>query len=336
LEYSNSGKVKWFFGTAFDYTEFSAGYSSEKRGIGLFKTFGGIDFNLFKNLISHAGTEILFSKKNTAFKGYLKGHWQPANKLSFDLNLAVIQKLPEEKSGLWNWIENGYDVLERLSVDYSFEGERKRELKFTADLNANYRLIPSLNFNLGLLYRNFRNYFIEEVIGIYNPDSSVFNSFVNANVNSFGSLAGFSIGISNKIFSSLAQSLYYRFLTPASGDSSFKKERETIPAHKLSYAVTFNPFESFSLWANLTFLSPVSWNYFPQLEELSGGFYKSNLNERFILDFSVRKWFWNNRLRFNLLFKNILNNELLFHPLGAKFNLSVLFSAEIVFGSIID
>jgi len=336
LEYSNSGQVKFFFGTGFDYTEMSASYSSEKRGISLFKTFGGIDFSLLENLISHAGTEILFTKNKTAFKGYLNSRLQQTNNLCFDLNLSVIQTLPEEKNDLWHWIENGYDVLERLNVDYSFEGERKKALKFTTDLNSNYKFNPSLNFNVGLIYRNFSNCFIEEVTAIYNPDSSVFNSFVIANTNSLGSVAGFSIGINNKILSSLAQALNYRFLTSASGDSSFKNEWETIPAHKLSYALTFNPFESFSLWANLTFLSSVSWSYFPKLEELSGGFYKSKLNERFILDFSVGKWFWNNRLRFNLLFKNMLNNELQYHPLGAKFNLSVFFSAEIVFNSIID
>jgi len=336
LEYRNSGQVKFFFGTGFDYTELSASYLSEEKGIGFFKTYGGIEFNLFENVISQTGTEILFTKNKTAFKGYLKSCWQYTSKLWFDLNLAVIQTVPEEKSDLWQWIENGYDVLERLGVDYSFEGGRKKELKFTADLNAGYKLNPSFNLNVGLLYRNFSNYFIEEVIGIYNPDSSVFNSIIITNTNSLGSIAGFSIKINNKIFSSLAQSIDYRFLTSAGGDSSFKNQLETIPAHKLSYAVTFNPFESFSLWANLTFLSPVSWSYFPELEELSGGFYKNNLNERFILDFSVRKWFWDNRLRFNLQFKNILNNELQYHPLGAKFNLSVFFSAEIVFNSIIN
>jgi outer membrane receptor for ferrienterochelin and colicin len=149
-------------------------------------------------------------------------------------------------------------------------------------------------------------------------------------------VAGFSIKIENKILSTLSHSLDYRFLTSAGGDTSFKNEWKTIPEHKLTYNVMFNPFEGFSLWANLTFLSPVEWSYFPNLEQLSDGFYKSNLDERFILDFSVRKWFWNNRLRFNLLFKNLLNNELLYHPLGARFNLSIFFTAEVVFSSIIE
>jgi hypothetical protein len=336
LQYYSNGGIIYFLGAGFDYTEFSAGYSTEKSGIGLFKTYGGINFNLYENLISHAGTEILFTKKKTAFKGYFNSRWQQTNKLRFDLNLAVIQILPEEKNDLWYWIENGYNVLEKLNVNYSFEGERKRELKFTVDLNASYKFNPSLNFNAGLLYRNFSNYFIEEVIGVYNPDSSVFNSFIIANTNSSGSVAGFSIKIHHKIFSSLVHTLDYRFLTSARGDSSFKNEWMTIPSHKLSYSINFNPFESFSLWTKITFLSPVGWSYFPNLENLSKGFYRSNLDERFILDFSVRKWFWSNRLRFNLLFKNLLNNKLQHHPLGAKFNLSVFFSAEIVFNSIID
>lgn len=336
LQYYNEGRINYFLGAGFDYTKLSTSYSTEKKGIGLTKTFGGIDFNLFENMISRAGTEILFTKNKTAFKGYLNNSWQHTNKLCFDLNLAAIQTFPEEKNDLWYWIENGYDVLDRMNVNYSFKGQREKEFKFTVDLDINYNLDPSLNFQTGIIYRNFNDFFIEEVIGIYNPDSSFFNSFVIANTNSSGSAAGFSIRIYNKIISSLTHSLDYRFLTSASGDSSFKNEWKTIPAHKLNYAVTFNPFESFSLWANLTFLSPVSWSYYPKMAELSKGFYRNNLEERFILDLSIRKWFWNNRLRFNLLFKNILNNEHKYHPLGSKFNLSVFFTAELVFNSIIE
>ncbi len=336
LQYYSSGIINYFVGVGFDHTELSTSYSSEKRGIGLFKTYGGIKFNLFENLISHVGSEVIFTQNKTAIRGYLNNRWQRIKKLWFDLNLSAVYSLPEEKNDLWYFAENGYDVLDRLNVNYSFKGEREKEFKYTAELDIHYNHSPSLNFQTGLIYRNFNNYFIEEVTGIYNPDSSSFNSFVIANTNSSGSVAGFSIGIKNKIFSSLVHTLDYRFLTSTGGDSSFKNEWKTIPAHKLSYVVIFNPFNSFSLLANLTFLSPVSWSYFPNLEELSRGFYKSNLDERFILDLSVRKWFWNNRLRFNLLFKNILNNELQFHPLGAKFNLSVFFSAEIVFSSIID
>jgi hypothetical protein len=336
LGYYNKGRINYFLGACFDHTELSASYSSLKKGITLTKTFGGIDFNSFENVTSRIGTEILFAKNKKAFRGYLNSRWQYINKLWFDLNLALIQTLPEEKNDLWYWIENDYDVLKVLNVKHSFSGGRKKELKFTADLNANYKLNPSLKFNLGALYRNFSNYLIEEVIGIYNPDSSFFNSFVNANTNSYGSAAGFSIRIHNRIISSLTHSLDYRFLTSVSGDSSFKNEWETFPSHKLNYMVTFYPFESFSLLANLTFLSPVSWSYYPKMAELSEGFYKNELDERFILDLSIRKWFWNNRLRFNLLFKNILNNELKYHPLGSKFYLSVFFTAELVFNSIIE
>jgi hypothetical protein len=336
LEFYSSGIINYFLGVGFNHTELSASYLSEKRGIGLFKTYGGIDFNLFENLISHAGTEVLFTKNKTALKGYLTTRWQHTNGLWTDLNIAAIQSLPEEKNDLWYWTENGYDVLNKLNVNYFFNGVRKKEFKFTADLNIGYNFNPSLNLEAVIIYRNFNNYFVEEVTGIYNPDSSTFISSVIAKTNSSGGVAGFSIKIKNKIFSSLVHTLNYRFLTSVRGDSSFKNEWMTIPSHKLSYSINFNPFESFSLWTKIAFLSPVSWSYFPNLENLSKGFYRSNLDERFILDFSVRKWFWSNRLRFNLLFRNLLNNKLQHHPLGAKFNLSVFFSAEIVFNSIID
>jgi hypothetical protein len=335
LQYSKHADINYYLGAGFDYTELSASYSTEKKGISLFKVFGRVNFNLVDNLNSQAGTEILFKRNKAGLKGYLSGGFQHTKKLWFNLYLAAVQSLPEEKNDLWYWIENGYDVLEKLNVNYSFNRERKRELKFTADLNVNYKLNSVLNFNTGLLYRNFIGHFVEEVAGIYNPDSSFFNSFVFANTKSSGSVAGFSVSTKNKIFSTLSHSLTYRFLTSVSGDTSFRNEWMTIPKHKLIYNIIFYPLESFSLWANFTFLSPVKFSYFPNLEQLSDGFYKNKLNERFILDFSVRKWLWNNRLRLNLLFKNILNNELQYHPLGAKFNLSVFFTAEVVFNSII-
>ncbi|MBT8379957.1 MAG: hypothetical protein KJN64_12090 [Ignavibacteria bacterium] len=336
LHYSTTGGINYFLGAGFDYTEFSVSYSSTTKGVSLFKAYGGMDYRLFENLISQTGLEFQISKNSPALKGYLNTQWIQSNKLWVKINAAAIQTLPEEKSDLWHWIENGYDVFKGLNVNYSFKGKRNKEFKITTDLNVNYKMNPSLNFMAGLLYRNFNNYFIEEVMGVYNPDSSFFNSFVKANTNSNGSIAGFSIRFNNKILSTLEQSFQYRFLTSVSGGLSFNNEWETIPNHKLNYNVMFYPFKSFSLWANLTFLSPVKLRYYPKLEELSNGFYKSSLAERFILDFSIRKWFWNNRLRFNLLFKNLLNNELRYHPLGAEFNLSVFFTAEIVFNSIVE
>jgi hypothetical protein len=336
LEYTKRGEIGYFTGAGLYYRELSTDYSASKKIISSFKTYGGVEFETLGDLDSQAGAEIRFAKNKTAFKVFLNNRLYHSRRLFTGLDISAVQTLPEEKNDLWHWVENGYDVLEQLNINYSFEGKRQKGFKFTADLTVGGTINSHLAFEAAAFYRNFSNYFVEEVTGIYDPDSSVFYPVVHTNTNSSGSVTGFSIGIRNKIYSFLTHSLSYRFFTTAVSDSSFEREWGTIPDHKLIYNVIFSPFESFSLWGNFTFLSPASWYYYPELRERSGNFYSSSLDERFILDFSIRKWFWNNRLRFNLLFKNILNNELQYHPLGARFKLSVFFSAEIVFNSVID
>jgi hypothetical protein len=334
LEYVKRGEVDYLLGIGFDHTELNANYSSAEKGISLFKIYSSLDFSVAENFIQKGGVEILFAKNTKAIRGYLNSYWKYSQNFWLELNISAIQTLPEEKKDLWYWVENGYDILKRLNIDYSFAGERLKESKFTADLNIGCKISSSIDLGAGFIYRNFGNYFIEEVTGIYNPDSSTFKSFVNANTNSSGSVAGFSLSINQKIFSSLIHEIEFRFLASVAGDSTFKNEWETIPQHKISYTISFNPYDSFSLWAKITYLSSVKWSYFPQLEEFSNNFYMSSLNQRVIVDFSVRKWFWYNQLRASLLFRNVLNNEIRHHPLGANFNLSIFLQIELALNSI--
>ena len=57
-----------------------------------------------------------------------------------------------------------------------------------------------------------------------------------------------------------------------------------------------------------------------------------DLDDILLLDLGFDNWFWRERLRGNILFRNVLDRTVRFHPIGAAFDLSVYVQVEFVVG----
>ncbi len=320
-------------GSGFEHTLLTANYSPVETGIDLFKLYG--DLNLKAGGLFDFGFNVFFVSGNSdaGIKTSLLSRWKPENNFIASLNIAYVERIPNEESGIWFYINNGYDLLSILNVDYSIDGEINKSKKITADLNLSYNFSAQYEFSAGIIYRNFITNALEFVTAEYLPDEPGFNTSTVLNTNSSGEVAGVSINFKNIISRTMYHEIFYRYQTAISGDDFFRNEWETIPDHKLIYKFSFEPFQSFSIWTKLTFLSSAYWNGFTDLAELSDGFYNEEIKPSLVFDLAFRKSLWENRLRFGLLFRNVLNNEVRYHPVGPNFPLSVYIQAELAFSS---
>ena len=321
------------FGISYEHTKIKANYSSNETKIDLFKVYSELQWKFNGETDFGLNIFLVKAKSDLGLNSSLISIWKPMKGFSTVFNLGYMERIPDEDRRIWFYINKGYDLLSRLDIDYAIEGEIQKSKKLTADLNLNYKTQAKFEYSIGFIYRNFFNTSLEFVDADYIPEQSGFASFTTLNNNSSGQIAGTSFGIKNILSRTINHEIYYRFQTVLEGNNFFKYEWKTIPEHKLVYKFSFTPVQSFSIWAGLTFLSATKWEGFANLSDLSDGFYDEEIDSSFLLDVAFRKWFWQNYLRFALTFKNILNDEVRYHPVGPDFPLSIYFQAELAFES---
>ncbi|HDQ45396.1 MAG TPA: hypothetical protein ENN17_07875 [bacterium] len=141
-----------------------------------------------------------------------------------------------------------------------------------------------------------------------------------------GTVAGGRIRLSYSPSRRLSFRFSYIRTLPFGGGPGFESAMNRSPRHKLSLAWDYRPAPSFGLHADFTCLSGTEW--FP-CGPADG--YPGRLGNMVLLNLSVRKWMWGNRLRTGLMCFNVLNDPVRTHPLGARLDLSIFLNLELVF-----
>jgi hypothetical protein len=263
-------------------------------------------------------------------------YWNLTNDISADLNLSYTERIPNEESDIWFFVNNGYDLLNHLNVDYSIEGSFDKTKKFTTDLNLSWALEQNFQISFGIVYRNFFRTSLEFVKAEYIPEQPGFSTLTLLNTNTSGQVIGNSVSVKNIINTKLNHEIFYRYQDAISGNEIFLSEWQTVPAHKIVYKFSFEPFPGLSLWSKVIYLSSTSWDGFSDVAESSGGLYNEQIESSLVVDFSVNKWFWEEKLRLGLLLKNIFNDDVRYHPVSPVFPLSLYFQAELLLNSLFE
>lgn len=84
----------------------------------------------------------------------------------------------------------------------------------------------------------------------------------------------------------------------------------------------------------LNYRSSTLWADYHDVESQSNGIYSADVKSAINLDIAIQKYLWQKRIRGNFVFRNLFNEKLRYHPLGASFDLSYLLQVEIRFDSI--
>jgi hypothetical protein len=243
--------------------------------------------------------------------------------------LSYFERIREEDSRIWYWVQRGYAFLSDNGVEALNAGELGKTRTVAGDARWMIRFNREVSARLGGYYRWFSGLSLEEQRFEFEPSSQSFSGPVRLVPNRRGQLAGGEIALSWAL-RELRLLLFYRFQDVVSGDQLFKRTWRTVPRHRLRITALYTPWESVSLWGMLQYRSATRWADYQEAAVQTGGAYSQYVDNAVTLDIAAQKWFWERRVRLHLLFRNVFNDAVPYHPIGTAYGLTFMVQGEVL------
>ena len=243
--------------------------------------------------------------------------------------LSYFERIPEEDGRIWYWLERGYAFLSDNGVEVVNEGGLGKARTVAGDARWMIRFNRDVSARLGAYYRQMSGLSLEDQRFEFEPSSQSFAGPVRLVANRRGQIAGGEIAVSWAL-REVDLHLFYRLQDVVSGDQLFKRTWRTVPRQRLRITALYRPWESVSLWGMLQYRSATRWADYREAAVQTGGVYSQEVDGAVTLDLAAQKWFWERRLRLHLLFRNVLNDAVPYHPIGAAYGLTFMVQAEVL------
>lgn len=325
-------------GVGLDQHTLKTGYQLADDSYAIGKVYGKIRFQLSDFSHQSISAMVAISNRKAAIKGALSSRWIINSRQQVKTILSYSQRLLEEENSLWYWSEQGYDLLSDNNID-TISGAIDKSSQLTIDIIGTGNISKNFVIETTGSYRMLRGPCLERLSYQYNSQDCSFSSPIEIYADQKGQIFGVSVAISHRLGPQLRQRFYYSYRTAAGGDYVFRELWESIPAHKASYQITYAPVKNFSLWAMLRYFSSSYWVDYQNIDSQycaysggAGALYSPTVQGATIIDLQAQKWFWRRRLIGSLLFRNILNQDFRYHPIGASFDLSFFIQVKVLFG----
>lgn len=233
------------------------------------------------------------------------------------LTAALDRRLPEEAPGYGFWRARGLTGLERPAVTYTPALPVPRT-EGALRLDAHYAT-AAVQVQGGAHAWAGRGLYVERpALGLADDATTAVGAVAAVPDAHGGALGAWARATAARgLWHGEA---WYSLLAPLGGSSDFRETWARVPRHRAGAAVTLRPDPGFSLRASFEAQSATRW---PGYAALSGattpdGYgYTDGTPALALLDLAVEKGLWDRRARVSLLFRNLLNTEERYHPLGA-------------------
>lgn len=286
---------------------------------GRLRLFPGLHLHSYQNLSFRKGDHALQS--NGGFDIDLMPSWN----LLFQAGYSEL--FPDVSNPLDYKIANGYTILEQLNIESNVadvpENSRLTTFSFTnqlqlpgqVNLTTSLEMIRHLSLNIPFQPVDYSLSF--------NTFPGEYQRFDGKKGQRFYA----DISIEHLLSDRFKQQLSASLSSTIEGDEVYKEYWKTIPAEILRYRATFKPYPDLELMLNIKYRSSARWSEFENIDgELNRSFFdqipfqtfqfSSTTPRHLNVDARVSKWFWKQKLRGVLLFKNVLNRDLQYHPIG--------------------
>jgi hypothetical protein len=147
---------------------------------------------------------------------------------------------------------------------------------------------------------------------------------------------GAQVSGSSQVATHLRGYLGYRAWWVLSAGAAALNEWHKIPRQRFSARLFWTPVKSFSISLLATRISATTWaDYWPidgaAYPVLGEGTYtyKAKVPSWTNIDVQIRKQFWQRRLAASVLLKNLLNDEVRYHPIGGTNHLTLYVIMEL-------
>ncbi len=240
---------------------------------------------------------------------------------------ALTQRLPEEAGRFSFWQARGYSAFDS-AVEVERSGEVRKTTEALLRFGAAGLLIPLVTVEASAAVRSLHGLTLETQPTAPDPDALVTPRLLVVEPDASGR------AVSGRAAVRWAQRgrrarLFYDGQAALGGDAAFERAWAAVPRHRFGIDAAL-ALETLAVSGTLTHRSAARWRAYDALTGSNGGLYDATVPAAWLLDASVEKWLWRRRLRGSLLFRNLLNQEERYHPVGAALDLRFYLRVELV------
>jgi len=311
----------------------------DKESYNFGSVYGSAGCDILESLHETFSLAGVFCGGEAALKTALSGRWRVNAGNVLSLHLAYSERLFEEDNSIWYWTARGYDILDSLSVGYTIDGSIGKSRMLSSDLEWRTDVFDPCAGAVAVSYRRFEDVYVERQTFAFDTTSCSFFSPVVVETGNEGDVIGVNVSADMAAPASLQHHFFYSYQSAVAGDDAFKDVWETVPEHHAGYRFIYSPSAGFRLWGMLSYLSSSFWPDYSEIDgktctsNLSSTTYHASVKSSTVLDLELQKWFWHRRIRGDFICRNVWNEELRYHPIGASFDLTFYLQLKLFFSS---
>lgn len=316
-------------GVSLERLQASTGYALSRDDVTLATAFGTIEYRLGWSTRQAVTLAATAGEDDVALAAILAHRWLAGDRRTLDLVLSYSERLPEQDSRIWLWHRRGYRFLPDNGVTVTFSGEPRAAETLTADIGWKSPLNRRIEVELGGYLRSHSRLLLEAQPYSFDVASHAFAGPVSVVADQSGDIAGGELAVMWEATPSLDIRTYYRYQDAVAGSELFKRTWRTVPRHLLHVTAQYAPWPSVGIRASAHYRSSTDWQDYAAAAGQTDGLYSSRVDDVVNLDLALQKWLWARRARLQLLFYNLLDDAVPYHPIGAAYSLSVAVQGEV-------
>lgn len=324
---SNYDNFNYSVGSSFERTKLTTNIIFNNKSNEHIHFYGSFSGNLNKWLESSLNLYSTYNGINISYKSSMNTNVIIDSNRLLRVLLTYQEYLNSERNDISYWVSNGFYFSDDFKNNISFENNLAKSKRYGLEFGYEEQLNKNLKLTTDILLYSFE----------HEPVWSSNYSFINNNLSSITTynkrISGKSFvlktGLSHKMNSRILHGLNYCYSKPIAGDRLFFEESKIFPNHQLKYSFLFSLGNKLSVLSTLTYTSESLWNEFKNAYIESQGLYNFRLPSKILIDLSLQKYFWAEKLRVNFLFKNILGQDNRQVPYGAIFDFTLMMTADL-------
>ena len=286
---------------------------------GRVQLLGGLHLNTFQDL-TFMGQDRVLSSVVSIDLGITSG-W------SVTLEGGYSELFPHQSNPIDYRVQHGYSIFDELNIPSNIPAEIENSRLTSFSLGNTIRITDDFDISADVEFVNHLALHVPFQPVDYSLAFSTFPGNYTLLENLKGQRLYTDITLKQTVSGRFNHGVIASFSGTRDGDSDYKNYWKTMPEQLVRYRAHFKPFADLELMMNIQYRGETTWEQFDNLEgEQNRSFYDqipfttfkfskttpAHLN----IDFRISKWFWQQRLRGVLLFKNVLNRDLQYHPIG--------------------
>ncbi|MEB2353574.1 MAG: hypothetical protein OZ915_00190 [Ignavibacteriales bacterium] len=329
---SSVGVINYFAGLSFEYQNLDSKSDGINHRRNITSFFASFDFRTSKKLKHTIDFNLRKEKRTSAFFSNITSLFEIDNQNLFMFSASLGNMYNRES--LSGHLKNTGQFSFNSDTIVSYH-KAHNKLSYLFNFDYNYKQNNTrINSGITCFDDNGLNYILND-FNYNDQDRIIENNSQKLFADIGGSRCGFYFGIGHRFLKEFEGRFYYRYEFNLTGDEIYKMLMKRIPAHKVFYLLTYQPAEDLYGSIAFTYLSSSEWIEYRDIGVALNDLYKSKLSQKFLIDFSITKNLWKEKIKVSAAIKNLLNNRIQYHPIGGTFDLTFYLKVEVNFNSVL-